>query len=110
MQPSRTIAGLSANWKLQNAFINGQFVSNNSNKFAVYNPSNGQVIEDIDDCNTNDAVTAIDSAQNSFNLWKYNVTGKERMKFLLLINNLLTKYQKDMAMVISLENVGCLVL
>lgn len=85
------------------AYINGKWVAAKSGKtFQVTNPSTGDIIGDVADCNSEDVQLAIDAATEAFKTWG-STTAKERAKLLRAFFDLQNKYQDDLAKIITLE-------
>lgn len=85
------------------AYVNGQWVSaENGKTFNVINPSNGEIIGEVADCNSADTLKAIQAARTAFETWR-NTTNKERSKYLRKLFELQTKYQDDLAKILTLE-------
>ena len=88
----------------QKCFINGIWVDADSKKtFEVTNPSDQSVVGRMPNCSKIDTIKAIDSANNSWNLWK-NLTGKERSIFIRNWHELILKNIDDLALIMTLEN------
>jgi len=87
-------------------YINGQWVSSQSGEtFKVYNPSNGEEIGSLPDCNVQDAEKAIQAAYNTFhNQWSIK-TGKERSVIMRKFNDLILKNRDKLAKILTTEMV-----
>jgi acyl-CoA reductase-like NAD-dependent aldehyde dehydrogenase len=87
-------------------YINGQWVSSQSGEtFKVYNPSNGEEIGSVPDCNNQDAEKAIQAAYNTFhNKWS-NKTGKERSVIMRKFNDLILKNKNQLGKILTTEMV-----
>jgi succinate-semialdehyde dehydrogenase/glutarate-semialdehyde dehydrogenase len=87
-------------------YINGQWVSAQSGEtFKVYNPSNGDEIGSVPDCNVQDAEKAVQTAYNTFhNQWSIK-TGKERSVIMRKFNDLILKNKDHLAKILTTEMV-----
>jgi delta 1-pyrroline-5-carboxylate dehydrogenase len=87
-------------------YINGQWVSSQSGEtFKVYNPSNGEEIGSVPDCNVQDAEKAVQAAYNTFqNQWSTR-TGKERSVIMRKFNDLILKNKNHLAKILTTEMV-----
>ena len=85
------------------AFIDGDFIASESRStFDVFNPYNSQLLASVADCNSDDALRAIDSAQRAFRLWK-SLTGIERSKLLNRWGELMQIHKEELAEILTLE-------
>lgn len=87
-------------------YINGQWVSSQTGEsFKVYNPSNGEEIGSVPDCNNQDAEKAVQAAYNTFqNQWSIK-TGKERSVIMRKFNDLILKNKDKLAKILTTEMV-----
>ncbi|KAI1292296.1 Succinate-semialdehyde dehydrogenase, mitochondrial [Halotydeus destructor] len=83
------------------AYINGDWVSV-SDSFDVVNPADGQVIGRAANCDEKLANQAIEAAQEAFKSWELT-TAKHRASFLRKMFDIQTKYQKELAELITIE-------
>lgn len=88
------------------AYINGQWVSSQSGEtFKVYNPSTGEELGSVPNCNNEDAEKAIQAASNTFyNKWSVK-TGKERSVVLRKFNDLILKHKDHLGKILTTEMV-----
>lgn len=85
------------------AFIAGEWVKSSKNEtFNVYNPSNGELICEVADCDQVDTDIAIASADKALIHWK-TLTAKERSKTLRQWFDLILENQEDLAKLMTLE-------
>lgn len=88
-------------------YINGQWVSSQSGEtFKVYNPSNGEEIGSVPDCNVQDAEKAVQAAYNTFNNQWSIKTGKERSVIMRKFNDLILKNKDVLAKILTTEMVN----
>jgi acyl-CoA reductase-like NAD-dependent aldehyde dehydrogenase len=87
-------------------YINGQWVFAQSGEtFKVYNPSNGEEIGSVPDCNVQDAEKAVQAAYHTFhNKWSIK-TGKERSVIMRKFNDLILKNKDHLAKILTTEMV-----
>lgn len=87
-------------------YINGQWVSAQSGQtFKVYNPSNGEELGSVPDCDAKDAEKAIQAAYDTFhNQWSVK-TGKERSVIMRKFNDLILKNKEHLAKILTAEMV-----
>ncbi len=87
-------------------YINGQWVSSQSGEtFKVYNPSNGEEIGSVPDCNVQDAEKAVQAAYKTFNNQWSIKTGKERSVIMRKFNDLILKNKNQLAKILTTEMV-----
>lgn len=87
----------------KHAFINGQWVSAQSNAvFPVLNPADDKVIAEIPDMDAADAKIAVDIASDTFHTWR-NTTAKERANILRRWYDLCVKNSDNLAEIITAE-------
>ena len=88
-------------------YINGQWVSSESGQtFKVYNPSNGEEIGSVPNCNIRDAERAVQAAYNTFHeKWSIK-TGKERSVIMKKFNDLILKNKDQLAKILTTEMVS----
>ncbi|MFT5219667.1 MAG: succinate-semialdehyde dehydrogenase/glutarate-semialdehyde dehydrogenase [Planctomycetota bacterium] len=85
------------------AYINGQWLDADSGEtVAVTNPANGEVIAEVAKCSTAETRRAIEAAGEAFPLWRAK-TAKERAACLRKWFNLMMESQKDLAMILTME-------
>lgn len=107
---STSLCRLSRSFKLihrsffNQTYINGKWVSAQSGEtFEVYNPSNGEKIGSVPDCNAKDAEKAIQAAHQTFqNQWSVK-TGKERSVIMRKFNDLIVKNKDHLAKILTVE-------
>ena len=89
---------------LQNhSFIDGAFTPAITGKtFAVTNPSTGQILAQVADCNADDIKRAIDAAESARHSWA-STTAKERAAILRKWNNLCLENSDDLAAILTAE-------
>ena len=87
-------------------YINGQWVSAQSGEtFDVFNPSNGEKIGRVPDCNTKDAEKAVQAAYQTFqNQWSVK-TGKERSVIIRKFNDLILNNKDHLGKILTIEMV-----
>ncbi|RNF35885.1 NAD-dependent succinate-semialdehyde dehydrogenase [Paracoccus methylarcula] len=86
---------------IDDAFIAGEWISL-SNRFAVTNPSTGEVLADVADCTREHARHAIDVAAAAQKEWAAR-TGKERADILRRWFDLLIAHADDLAAILTAE-------
>ena len=88
-------------------YINGQWVSAQSGEtFKVYNPSNGEEVGSVPNCNVEDAEKAVQAAYNTFhNKWSIK-TGKDRSVIMRKFNDLILKNKDKLAKILTTEMVN----
>lgn len=87
-------------------YVNGQWVSSESGQtFKVYNPSNGDEIGSVPDCNVRDAERAVQSAYNTFHEKWSTKTGKERSVIMKKFNDLILKNKDRLGNILTTEMV-----
>jgi acyl-CoA reductase-like NAD-dependent aldehyde dehydrogenase len=88
-------------------YINGQWVSAQSGEtFKVYNPSNGEEIGSVPDCDVQDAEKAVQAAYKTFhNQWSTKI-GKERSVIMRKFNDLILKNKNQLAKILTTEMVN----
>lgn len=85
-------------------FINGQFVSNDSNpKVDVLNPATLELVERVESASKEDVLKAIESASAAFRDWK-NIGGLARAEYLKKIGARIVETADEYAKILSLEN------
>lgn len=84
-----------------NAYINGQFVSGHGS-FDVENPSTGDVIAQVADCNKDDVQSAIDAAYAAQPAWAAK-TAKERAIILKKWYQLIMDNKEDLGAIMTAE-------
>lgn len=88
-------------------YINGQWVSSQTGQtFKVYNPSNGEEIGSLPDCNVRDAEQAVQAAYNAFHEKWSMKTGKERSIIMKKFNDLILKNKDRLAKILTVEMVN----
>lgn len=86
-----------------NAYINGQFCSAHSGQqFPVYNPGNGQLVDNVADCDINDIRKAVESAKNAFQNWSQTLA-KDRAQLLKRLYSLQLDNAEALAQLITAE-------
>lgn len=85
----------------QDAYLNGEW-QGRSTRFAVHNPSTGEVLAEVADCTVEDARTAIDAAKAAQKDWA-QFTGKERAAVLRKWFDLMTAHADDLAAILTAE-------
>ncbi|UJR37899.1 hypothetical protein I4U23_030588 [Adineta vaga] len=85
-------------------YINGQWVSSQTGEtFKVYNPSTGEELGSVPNCNNQDAEKAIQAAYDTFNnKWSIK-TGKERSVILRKFNDLILKNKNHLGKILTAE-------
>lgn len=86
-------------------FINGEWCAGNEFKgdtFPVQNPSNGEIIAVLPRMRASDVDEAARASMRAWKSWK-NTPAKDRGKMLMTMANLMTKYEDDLAAIITLE-------
>ena len=63
------------NWLDGNAYINGEWLYK-PERFKVYDPSNGEVVGHVTDCNADDCERAIKAASDAFPVWSETTAAK----------------------------------
>jgi succinate-semialdehyde dehydrogenase/glutarate-semialdehyde dehydrogenase len=86
----------------RNIIGNEQKPSLTDRTFAVLNPADGSVLENVPDSGARDGAAAADAALTAYADWKAR-TGKERSNILRAWFQLLMKNQEDLATLISAE-------
>lgn len=71
--------------------------------FDVTNPATGEILAKLPSMGGQEAEHAASIAMSSWKEWK-NTTGKERSKIISKMSSLMTKYQDDLATIITLES------
>lgn len=86
------------------AYINGKFIDVNEHGsgFPVVNPANGKILGHVPRMRQSDAENASKISFEAWQSWK-NTTAKERSKVLQKMTQLMEKYKKDLATIITLE-------
>lgn len=90
---------------LKNAgYINGVFTKSKAalGNFNVVNPANGEILTELPRMNRLDAEHGATVANDAWQKWKFSNVN-ERAKVLSKMGGLMTKYQDDLAAIISLE-------
>ncbi|XP_055342084.1 3-sulfolactaldehyde dehydrogenase-like [Paramacrobiotus metropolitanus] len=88
----------------QKAYINGKWNDAcDGATFEVRNPATGDRITSVADCSAKDVHQAINAAQKAFKTWR-DTTAKERSVILRRWADLMTKHQKELAMILTAEN------
>lgn len=85
----------------EKSFIDGKWISTKKT-LPVFNPSNEELIGNINNCDDVEARDAIDSALVAFHKWS-KLTGKERAKILYNWYELIIKNQDDLATILTTE-------
>lgn len=86
-----------------NAYINGEFCpAHSGQQFSVYNPSNGQLVDKVADCNIDDIRKAVESAKNAFPSWSQTLA-KDRAQLLKRLNSLQLDNAEALAQLITAE-------
>src|SRR5438270_9163341 len=85
-----------------NIIGNEQRASITARTFAVWNPADGSLLENVPDSGARDGAAAVEAALTAYSDWKAR-TGKERSIILRAWFQLLMKHQEDLAMLISAE-------
>lgn len=89
-------------WRPQ-CYINGKWIDGDKKStFPVYNPANGKVLADVPRMGVEEAELCGKSNHDAFESFK-TTTCKDRHKVLSNIVNLMTKYEDDLAHIITLE-------
>ncbi len=70
--------------------------------FPVLNPSNGEVISVLPRMRASDVDEAARASMKAWKSWK-STPAKDRGKLLMTMANLMTKYEDDLAAIITLE-------
>jgi succinate-semialdehyde dehydrogenase/glutarate-semialdehyde dehydrogenase len=87
--------------------INGEFTSGKTKSgdtFDVVNPANGKVVAQLPKMREADTLDGIAAAKKAFQTsWK-QTSAYERSKYLEKISELMNKYKKDLATIMTLEN------
>jgi len=84
--------------------INGQFVSNNkSDLIATLNPSNGELLANIEIANSKQLDSAVSAARKAQPAWE-NLGGHKRAKVLYALARLIQKHSRLIAVLESLDN------
>ncbi|MGB7242935.1 MAG: NAD-dependent succinate-semialdehyde dehydrogenase [Sulfitobacter sp.] len=86
---------------LSDAYLNGEWFSN-GNRFAVRNPSTGEILAEVADCTVKDAKSAIATAHIAQRDWAKR-TGKERAALLREWFNLMVAHADDLAAILTAE-------
>ena len=87
-------------------YINGQWVSSESGEtFKVFNPSTGEEIGSVPDCDNRDAEKAIQAAHRTFQSQWSIKTGKERSVIMKKFNDLLLKNKNKLGEILTKEMV-----
>ena len=85
------------------AFINGAWVSAESNKtFAVNNPATGEELAQVADCSVNETEEAIRAAEAAYPAWRA-MTAAKRSVLLKRWHKLILEHAEDLAMLMTLE-------
>lgn len=83
-------------------YINGEWSKGENGTFDVQNPNNGKLLGKSSNCGEKDTARAIKSASIAFKEWSLT-TAKYRSGILRKMFELHSKYQKDLAQLISNE-------
>lgn len=83
------------------AYINGKW-HKGEKSFAVCNPANGEDVAQATACAADDAVEAINAAENAFPEWA-KLTGKARGKILRKWHDLILENLEDLAQILTAE-------
>jgi succinate-semialdehyde dehydrogenase/glutarate-semialdehyde dehydrogenase len=85
-------------------YINGAFTKGKSGlgNFNVVNPANGEILTELPRMNKLDAEHGAVAANDAWQKWRFTNVN-ERSKVLSKMGGLMTKYQDDLAAIISLE-------
>lgn len=83
------------------AYINGKW-HKDEKSFAVYNPANGEDVAQATACTADDAVEAVNAAENAFPEWA-KLTGKARGKILRKWHDLILENLEDLAQILTAE-------
>ena len=84
--------------------INGQFVSNNkSDLIATLDPSNGELLANIEIANSKQLDSAVSAARKAQPAWE-NLGGHKRAKVLYALARLIQKHSRLIAVLESLDN------
>ncbi|MVW85808.1 NAD-dependent succinate-semialdehyde dehydrogenase [Pseudomonas sp. PB101] len=87
----------------EQAYINGQWIeADDSNRFAVTNPANGETIAEVSSLGQAETARAIAAAQAALPAWR-GKTAKERSNILRKWFDLIMANQEDLARLLSLE-------
>ncbi|MEX0300878.1 MAG: NAD-dependent succinate-semialdehyde dehydrogenase [Leisingera sp.] len=86
---------------LNNAYLNGEWQACDA-RFAVKNPSTGEVLAEVADCTVDDAKGAISAAQIAQKDWAQR-TGKERAAVLRKWFELMVAHADDLAAILTAE-------
>ena len=84
-------------------YINGEWrEARNGQRFAVYNPANGEQIDEVADATSEDVHAAIDAAVNTFRAWS-GQTAYARSAILYRAWELMLEHKEDLARTMTLE-------
>lgn len=82
--------------------INGHWVGNGSQRQAVFNPANGEIIETVPSVSVKQVEEAIQAAHIALSLWK-NTPAKDKVQLMHKWFRLVLKNELDLAQIISDE-------
>lgn len=82
--------------------INGHWVGNGSQRQAVFNPANGEIIETVPSVSVKQVEEAIQAAHVALSLWK-NTPAKDKVQLMHKWFRLVLKNELDLAQIISDE-------
>lgn len=87
----------------QQCYINGQWCESSDKSVAeVLNPATQQVLGVVPNVSKNQALAAVEAAQQAFLSWK-KVPAKQRAELLLRWFELIMQHQQDLALLLTLE-------
>ena len=84
------------------SYINGNWLNDGENTFAVSNPANGEKIATISNATAADATRAVDAASNALLPWR-SKTAKERANLLRCWFDLVIKNKDELAEILTAE-------
>ena len=83
------------------AYIGGEWVAP-TNRYAVYNPANGEVVAEVADCGKAETAAAIDAGKDAQKKWAAR-PAKERAVILRKMYDLMVENQDDLATILTAE-------
>ncbi|MBM7649661.1 succinate-semialdehyde dehydrogenase/glutarate-semialdehyde dehydrogenase [Bacillus ectoiniformans] len=84
-------------------YVNGQWIESQSKQtFSVYNPANGEEIEQVADGNKEDVKAAIQAAKEAFRSWS-RFTAYERSQYLYRAYELMIERKEELARLMTIE-------
>lgn len=85
------------------AYIDGSFVkASGGDEFVVHNPSNGEGVASVADCNGDDVKKAIAAAKKAFPEWS-GLLAEKRRELLFKWADLIEKHAQDLATILTVE-------